>query len=29
METELAVVYTEATGVIELNWKRLSGDSDE
>jgi hypothetical protein len=29
METELAVVYSEATGVIELNWKRLSGDSDE
>jgi len=29
METELAVVYSEATGVIELNRKRLSGDSDE
>jgi hypothetical protein len=29
METELAVVYTEATGVIEQNWKKLSGDSDE
>jgi hypothetical protein len=29
METELAVVYTEATGVIELNWERLSGDSDD
>ena len=26
METELAVVYTEATGVIELNRKRLSGE---
>lgn len=29
METELAVVYSEATGVIELNRNRLSGDSDE
>jgi hypothetical protein len=26
METELAVVYTEATGVVELNWKKLSGE---
>jgi len=29
METELAVVYSEATGVIELNRKRLVGGSDE
>ena len=29
METELAVVYTEAAGVIELNWTKLAGDSDE
>ena len=29
METELAVVYSEATGVIELNLNRLLGDSDE
>ena len=26
METELAVVYTEAAGIIELNWQRLSED---
>ena len=26
METELAVVYTEASGVIELNWQRLVGE---
>jgi hypothetical protein len=26
METELAVVYTEATGVVELNWKKLAGE---
>jgi len=28
METELAVVYTEATSVIELNWKKLNGEVD-
>lgn len=29
METELVVVYTEATAVIERNWKKLAGESDE
>jgi len=28
METELAVVYTEATSVIETNWKKLNGEAD-
>ena len=28
METELAVVYTEATSVIEMNWRTLNGESD-
>ena len=26
METELAVVYAEATDIIELNWKRMNGE---
>jgi hypothetical protein len=26
METELAVVYTEATSVIEINWRKLTGE---
>ena len=26
METELAVVYTEATSVIEMNWQKLTGE---
>ena len=29
METELAVVYSEATAVIELNWKNMTGELDE
>jgi len=29
METELTVVYSEAAGVIELNWAKSGGDSDE
>ena len=29
METELAVVYSEATAVIELNWKKMTGELDE
>ena len=29
METELAVVCSEAAGVIKLNWAKLAGDSDE
>ncbi len=28
METELAVVYTEATSVIEMSWKKLNGEFD-
>jgi hypothetical protein len=28
METDLAVVYTEATSVIEMNWRKLNGESD-
>jgi len=28
METELAVVYTEATSVIEMNWRKLNGEFD-
>jgi len=28
METELAVVYTEATSVIETSWRKLNGESD-
>ena len=29
METELAVVYTEATSVIEMNWQKLTGELAE
>ena len=29
METELAVVYTEATSVIEMNWRKLTGELAE
>jgi len=26
METELAVVYAEATDIVELNWKHMNGE---